>query len=60
MPESWGCNVIGKIRSITGWGTNIVAIYADSRYSKFLIKPLGVPNGNENLQAVCGKVSGIT
>ena len=60
MPESWGCNVMTKIESTTGWGSNIVAILSDSRNSGFLYKPGGYPNGNENRHAVCGKVSGIS
>ena len=63
MPESWSCNMMWKIKSATGWGSDIVAINADNSPSKFLLKPGGFdqkPNGNENLQAVCGKVSGIS
>ena len=60
MPESWRCNAMTKIKSTTGWGSNIVAILADNTRSYFLYKPDDYPNGNENLQAVCGKVSGIS
>ena len=60
MPESWGCNVMTKIKSTTGWGSNIVAILASSLHSSFLYKPSQYPNGGENLQAVCGKASGIS
>ena len=60
MPESWSCNIdmMTKIRSTTGWGSNIVAISNDN--TSFLKKGKGDPNGNEYLQAVCGRVSGIS
>ena len=62
MPESWSCDWMTKIKSNTGWGSNIVALMADnnSKYTQLLYKPGTRPNGNENLKAVCGKVSGIS
>ena len=62
MPKSWDCNMMTEIKENTGWGSNMVAILADNNYSEethtFLYKPGAYPKGNENLQAVCGKISG--
>ena len=61
MPESWDCNMMQAMKSATGWGNSIVASYGDSiMRDKFLYKPGAPPNRNENLQAVCGKLSGIS
>ena len=61
MPESWDCNPMEAIKSTTGWGNNIVASFADSsRSDSFMYKAGAPPNRNENLQAVCGKLSGIS
>ena len=58
MPDSWDCAMMRQLNTNTGWGNNIVAIQYDST-SYFLGRPNGRPSSSENLQAVCGKVTGI-
>ena len=62
MPKSWDCNIMTEIKENTGWGSNIVASPSYSKdYSEethtFLYKPSAYPKEDENLQAVCGKIS---
>ena len=58
MPASWGCNMMPQLKSNAGWGNNIVAIQADGD-GGYLYKPGAQPSASQNLQPVCGKVSGI-
>ena len=57
MPLSWSCNMMKPLSDATGWGDNIVALQSHDRY--YLYKPNGQPTGGENLQPVCGKLTGI-
>ena len=54
MPGSWGCRMINGLRDATGWGNNIVALVLN-----YMGTPNGDPSGGENLQPVCGKITGI-
>ena len=58
MPASWSCTMMSHLKTNTGWGNNIVAIQADRSHG-YLYKPGAHPSASQNLQPVCGKVSGI-
>ena len=62
MPDSWGSSsdMLSSLNTNTGWGNNIVAMQDDGKRNADLYKPGQQPTGNENLQAVCGKVTGIS
>ena len=61
MPESWGCNMMSKLKDIAGFGNKVVAILADNQNSQYLYKAVSprYPTGDEYLQAVCGQIEGI-
>ena len=56
MPESWGCQMMPKLSTNTGWHNNIVAF---QHRRLMLSTPNGEPTENQSLRAVCGKLAGI-
>ena len=68
LPEAWGCNLrttMQDLKNNTGWDNRVVAIQSATYRGTYLVKhPIsyessGHSNGNENLQAVCGKPAGM-
>ena len=60
MPKAWGCNMMSKLKEITKWGSNIVAIQSDADESgAYLFKPGNHPDKNDHLQPVCGLIAGM-
>ena len=59
MPESWGCQMMPKLSTNTGWHNNIVAFQHRALGNNGLYTSNGFPTKNQNLRAVCGRLAGI-
>ena len=60
MPDSWGCTMMAQLNTNTGWGNDAVAIHYDGSSNNYLLTGApSNPTSSQNLQAVCGKVTGI-
>ena len=60
MPKTWGCNVMGSIKTNTGWGDNIVAFQGYRSSNSHLYKPAGASiSKSQSIHAVCGQVTGM-